>query len=212
MGCIDLPQASVVSPAPTRIDPVHARYAAPVYRGDPATTITLPKVPLCASAGRSGKRSCAQRRVSTSVSPLSLPSHGGIPISTTSTRPAILDPGKTCSPTLLNPRATVPSAAAATESVAPVSASTPVGTSTASSFGGKRRPRASRSASNTPDSGASITRPRPVPSSASITSSAPPRASPSRFLASASPSTIIGIPTSWEALKTSSSASRPFSR
>ena len=48
---MELAQASVVMPAPTRIEPVQHRYAAPVYRGDPATTSTLPNVPLCASGG-----------------------------------------------------------------------------------------------------------------------------------------------------------------
>src|SRR5438094_3156307 len=43
-------------PAPARAAPILARYAAPVKPCDPASTTTVPKVPLCPSRGRAGSR------------------------------------------------------------------------------------------------------------------------------------------------------------
>src|SRR5229473_2944367 len=57
---------SLTRPAPARAAPVPARYAAPVKPRLPASTTTVPKVPLWASRGRSGRMTAsgAGRRMS----------------------------------------------------------------------------------------------------------------------------------------------------
>ena len=53
--------ARLTTPAPARAAPRPASRAAPAYSREPATTSTLPKVPLCERAGRGGRRSATQR-------------------------------------------------------------------------------------------------------------------------------------------------------
>src|SRR5438094_608386 len=50
-------------PAPARAAPILARYAAPVKPCDPASTTTVPNVPLCPSRGRAGRRNPSPNRL-----------------------------------------------------------------------------------------------------------------------------------------------------
>ena len=53
--------ATLTRPAPVRAAPRPASSAAPAYSREPATTSTLPNVPLWARAGRSGRCAATQR-------------------------------------------------------------------------------------------------------------------------------------------------------
>ncbi len=92
-------------------------------------------------------------------------------MSTTCTRPAYSEPGSVKSPTFASPNVTVRSARTASGSARPESASTPVGRSTAMTFGGWGAASRSCSRRRIAANGPSIGRLRPVPRSASTTSS-----------------------------------------
>src|SRR5512144_3325836 len=115
-------------PAPPRTAPPTASTAAPVYAVDPAATPTTPRRYLSLSGRGVGSRaatSCASRAATSAVG-----RYGPSPMSTTSTTPAYPAPGATSKPGLPVPNVTVTSARTATPSTRPVSASTPLGTST----------------------------------------------------------------------------------
>ncbi len=130
---------------------------------------------MCEFRGRSGRRRPTQSGVNSSRGMSASPRPGGRPMSRVSSSPTCSTPGKASSPALGKPRAKVTSAAGQAESTAPVSASSPVGKSSANTrgrldsllpeFSRKALSRSITSRTN-PVSG----RERPVPSTASMIS------------------------------------------
>ena len=155
-------------PAPARAALPVDSTAAPVYAGLPATTPTTPRVYLESSGPGEGSRRAASAASSAVRS--GAPRWGLIPMSISSTCPVWNAPGAMSSPRLYAPKVTVTAARTAAPATAPVSESTPLGTSTATvhSCGARRASRAAGSR-NAP-------RP-PMPTSPSRTRSAAPSSS-----------------------------------
>src|SRR6059058_74595 len=108
--------------------PATERTAAPGYVADPVATPATPRVYLSESLPGCGHHS----RMSSAVGTWSAGgTSGSSPMSTSSTMPAWAAPRPTSRPGLRQPKVTVTSAVTAAPSTAPVSASTPDGTSTA---------------------------------------------------------------------------------
>src|SRR5947209_13187103 len=114
------------------VGPAHApatdRTAAPGYVADPVATPTTPRVYLSDTGPGSGHQ---DRTSSRPAMFRAGGASGASPMSTGSTSPAWTAPGPTTSPGLRQPNVTVTSAGTASPGTAPVSASTPDGTSTA---------------------------------------------------------------------------------
>ena len=115
-------------PAPPRTAPPVASTAAPANRSLPASTPTTPRRYLSDSGPGRGSRAAMSSRcgAATAGSP-----SGRRPMSTSSTVPACPAPGSMSRPGLSAPNVTVTSARTAGPSTAPVSASMPLGRSTA---------------------------------------------------------------------------------
>jgi len=125
--------ATVTSPAPERKAAEAARQAAPVIPGDPATTSTCPKSPLCARRERGGKRDCRSASTTRSPAPSTASTRsGGSPMSATRILPQCAGPSPETIPVFGRPIATVAAARTAIPRTAPVVASRPDGTSMAS--------------------------------------------------------------------------------
>src|SRR3954471_21463618 len=119
-------------PAPARNAPPTQRTAAPVYAADPATTPTTPRRYLSSSGPGTGQSAAAPASVNCSTAgspPVRRP--GSRPMSTTSTRPAARSAGGRSRHGLGAPNVPVTAAATGAPGVAPVSGSTPLGRSTA---------------------------------------------------------------------------------
>ncbi len=123
-------------PAPPRIAPPTASAAAPVKRSLPATIPTTPRLYLSDSGEGRGSNA------PTSAACIALASgasrYGPRPMSISSTTPAYRAPGSISRPGFRVPNVTVTSAWTAAPSTTPVSASTPLGRSTATTTAGDR--------------------------------------------------------------------------
>src|SRR5262249_6137589 len=106
-----------------------ASTAAPVYRAEPAATPTTPRVYLSSSGP--GRGTTAATSAADSTRSRGSGRYGSSPMSTSSTRPATTLPGPTTRPGFRQPNVPVTSASNAGPGTAPVSLSTPDGTSTA---------------------------------------------------------------------------------
>ena len=156
-------------PAPPRMAPPTASAAAPVNRSLPATIPTTPRRYLSESSGGRGSRA------PTSLACIAIASgasrYGPRPMSISSTTPACRAPGSISRPGFRVPNVTVTPASIAAPSTTPVSASTPLGRSTATTTAGERAASPAREACG------SRRPPRPpMPSSPSRIRSAAPRA------------------------------------
>ena len=116
-------------PAPATTAAPTLSTAAPVYCWEPAATPTTPRVYLSDLPSLPGSRRPTSAASSSSTGAGS--SHSASPMSTRCTRPAQPRPAPTTSPGLSVPKVTVSAARTAAPSTAPVSASTPLGRSTA---------------------------------------------------------------------------------
>ncbi len=120
-------------PAPARSAPPVASTAAPVYVSLPATMPSTPRWYLSDSDDGNGSRaptSPACKAVTDAIG-----RSGASPMSTNSTAPACCAPGSISRPGFQVPNVTVTCACTATPSTSPVSASTPLGRSTATTVG-----------------------------------------------------------------------------
>src|SRR5690606_37054895 len=152
-------------PAPAFSAPPTASTAAPVYRSLPATIPTTPLRYLSVPVPGRGSMSRTDARSSAPTSGSGR--YGPSPMSTSSTRPAYEAPGSTSSPVFHAPIVTVTPARTALPSTRPVDASTPLGTSTATT-GAPARP----SISASPAYGSRNAPETPIPTSPSTISSA----------------------------------------
>ena len=162
-------------PAPPRTAPPVARTAAPANRSLPASTPTTPRRYL--SDSRPGRGSSAAMSSRWGASAAGSPARWGpSPMSTSSTAPACPAPGSISRPGLITPNVTVTSACTAGPSTAPVSASMPLGRSTATTVAAPRR--ACPAAAARPAKGSRRPPRPPMPSRPSMIRSAPAMASP----------------------------------
>ena len=143
-------------PAPPRTAPPVASTAAPANRSLPASRPSTPRRYLSDSGPGRGSRSPMSSRCG-AMAPGSSFRYGRRPISTSSTVPACPAPGSISRPGLIAPNVTVTSARTAGPSTAPVSASVPLGRSTATTVGP-----AGRRLSGAPDLACSVRRARPA--------------------------------------------------
>ena len=179
--------AIVTRPPPASIAPKPANTGAPGYLPEPPRISTRPNVPLCDLSGLAGNRCATWAGIalhvppsSANVRPSSRRTPPGIPISSSTTRPAFAAPSPITVPTLAGPVAKVCVAWNATGSAAPVSASTPDGTSIAI----RNCPACARNLSQTSRMARTAPRARPeapMPSRPSSTMSDAPSQSARRF-------------------------------
>ena len=154
-----------------------------VVPGEPPTTSSAPVVNLESPSRLRGTRSRSAGSARTAFAPT-----GSSPMFATSTSPAWARPGETTRPSFLAWNVTVRSASTAAPATSPVEASTPEGTSTATTG----RPQAlMRSIVFTASGRGSPW--KPVPKSASITTSAPTGSSVSSASRPASRNTRAAI-------------------
>ncbi len=161
-------EASRTMPAPPWMALPVASTAAPGKRSLPASTPSTPRRYLSDSAV--GLGSSAATSAACSARAAGSPSQGPSPMSASSTVPAWLAPGSMSRPGFQVPKVTVTSARMAAPATTPVSASTPLGRSTATTMAPSWRARSVRSASSAAG-GLSPPRP-PMPSSPSMIRSA----------------------------------------
>ena len=132
MPCSPAATANTAIPAPARRIASPQRAAAPVMPRDPATAKMRPQDPLCASNGRGKSIARARFRSKYSWRMVSSESSvGGRLMSSTTSRPAQAAPGQKKCPVLGRPKVTVTCAFIAASLTRPLSASTPLGTSMA---------------------------------------------------------------------------------
>ena len=136
-------ETSRTIPAPPRRAPPTASIAAPVKRSLPATMPSTPRRYLSESPG--GCRSSAATSAAWNPATAGAGRYGPSPISTSSTTPAWPAPGSISRPGFQVPKVTVTSARTAGPSTTPVSASIPLGRSTATTSG-RPAPSAARAA------------------------------------------------------------------
>ena len=154
------------SPQPERTEAAAVRYGAPVKPTEPPTISSFPKVPLWPSAFRGGRAAFA-KSLSTVWAAQTAPlcRSFGMPMSQTVTSPDSRTPSPTACPTFLNVKATVLSALTAQPRARPVSVSTPLAISAATTAPEHSFIR--RMAAAYAESGM-ISRERPTPKMASI--------------------------------------------
>ena len=157
-------------PAPPRTAPPVASTAAPANRSLPASTPTTPRRYLSDSGPGRGSRAAMSSRCGASAA--GSPGSGRRPMSTSSTVPACPAPGSMSRPGLITPNVTVTSARTAGPSTAPVSASMPLGRSTATTVAPCVAPRARSAAAARPANGSRRPPRPPMPSRPSMIRSA----------------------------------------
>src|SRR4051794_31055362 len=164
-------------PAPACSAPPTASTAAPVYAGEPATTPTTPRRYLSASGPGTGHAAATPAAVGCSTAGGCCASDGIRPMSTSSMRPAARPAGGSSRQGLGAPNVTVTSATTCGPGVSPVSGSTPLGRSTATTTAGPGIP-AGGSAATRPAAGSRSPGDAPRPTVPSTTRSAPASSAP----------------------------------